>query len=148
MRPLDRLRLYEDVVEVPESAVMGETVLRQEGLLQHRKCLIEATVRLVREMGAWENPHVLCYQSRVGPGEWLKPSLLVTLRELAGRGRRRLLVIPIAFVTDHIETLHEINIEAREVAERAGITQFEMMPALNDHPLYIQCLADLVLKNV
>lgn len=109
---------------------------------------IEETVRLVVGHGAWKSPHVLCYQSKVGPAEWLKPSLPETMRALAGRGRRHFLVIPVAFVTEHIETLHEINIEAREEAKHLGVLQFEMMPALNDHPKFIECLADLVLKNV
>ncbi|HEV8537650.1 MAG TPA: ferrochelatase, partial [Bacteroidota bacterium] len=108
---------------------------------------IEETVRLVVEKGAWISPHTLCYQSKVGPTEWLRPSLGTTMRELASKGRRHLLIIPIAFVTEHIETLHEINIEAREDAKRLGIEQFEKMPALNDNPKFIQCLADLVLKN-
>lgn len=106
------------------------------------------TVGLVRESGGWKFPSTLCYQSKVGPAEWLKPSLGETLRELTSRGRRHFLVIPIAFVTEHIETLHEINIEARAEAVRLGARQFEMMPALNDSPEFIECLADLVLKNI
>src|SRR5206468_1837085 len=108
---------------------------------------IEETVKLIANRGAWSSPRTLCYQSKVGPAEWLKPSLHTTLRALAARGRKHLLVIPISFVTEHIETLHEINIEAREEAVRLGIRQFEMMPALNDDPIFIHCLADLVLKT-
>lgn len=109
---------------------------------------IEETVRLVMERGQWKSPHILCYQSKVGPAEWLKPSLLQTIRELAGRGRKHLLVIPVAFVTEHIETLHEINIETRAEAGRLGIAQFEMIPALNNHPKFISCLTELVMNNV
>jgi len=109
---------------------------------------IEETVRLVMEKGQWKSPHILCYQSKAGPAGWLKPSLLQSIRELARRGRKHLLVIPIAFVTEHIETLHEIDIETRAEAGHLGITQFEMMPALNDHPKFIGCLTDLVMKNV
>src|SRR5271169_3388768 len=109
---------------------------------------IEATVRLVRELGAWSNPHVLCYQSRVGPQKWLAPSLTGTIERMASEGQHRMLVIPISFLTEHIETLHEINIEAREQAESLGIKEFHMMPALNDSPLLIRALADLVLRAV
>lgn len=109
---------------------------------------IEATVRLVRELGAWPNPYVLCYQSRVGPQKWLQPSLLDTIDKLARDRVRSLLVIPISFLTDHIETLHEINIEARAHAEHAGIAEFHLMPALNDSPLLIRSLADLVLRVI
>ena len=109
---------------------------------------VEETVRLVVQKGAWKSPHLLCYQSKVGPSEWLKPSLNHTVRELASKERKHLLVVPISFVTEHIETLHEINIETREEAEHLGIKQFEMMPALNDHPKFIQCLTQLVMNNV
>jgi ferrochelatase len=108
---------------------------------------IEETVRLVVARGGWPSPHLLCFQSKVGPAKWLKPSLNETVRDLASRGRRHLLVIPIAFVTEHIETLHEINIETRAEAEGLGVKQFVMMPALNDHPHFIACLSDLVLKR-
>ena len=109
---------------------------------------IEETVQMVRELGAWPNPHVLCYQSRVGPQKWLQPSLTTTIEQMAHNGIKRILVIPISFLTEHIETLHEINIEAREEAESLGITEFHMMPALNDSPLLIRALADLVLRSV
>jgi protoheme ferro-lyase len=109
---------------------------------------IEETVRLVMERGGWRNPHVLCWQSRVNPGKWLEPSLGATLRPLAARGAERVLVIPISFVTDHVETLAEIDIEARALASQVGIRQFELMPALNDSPTFIRALADLVVAQV
>jgi ferrochelatase len=109
---------------------------------------IEETVQMVRELGAWPNPHVLCYQSRVGPQKWLQPSLTTTIEKMAHSGIKRMLVIPISFLTEHIETLHEINVEAREEAESLGVTEFRMMPALNDSPLLIRALADLVLRSV
>jgi protoporphyrin/coproporphyrin ferrochelatase len=109
---------------------------------------IQETVQLVRELGAWPNPHALCFQSRVGPQKWLQPSLPETIEKLARSGIKRVLVIPISFLTEHIETLHEINIETREEAEALGIREFHMMPALNDSPLLIRALADLVLRSV
>jgi protoporphyrin/coproporphyrin ferrochelatase len=109
---------------------------------------VETTVQLVRQLGSWPNSHTLCFQSRVGPQKWLQPSLLDTIDHLARTGAKTLLVIPISFVTEHIETLHEINIEAREHAKSAGITDFHLLPALNDSPLLIRALADLVLRAV
>jgi protoporphyrin/coproporphyrin ferrochelatase len=109
---------------------------------------IAASVQLVRELGAWPNPHVVCFQSRVGPQKWLTPSFTGTIERMAREGQRRMLVVPISFLTEHIETLHEINIEAREQAESLGIHDFHMMPALNDSPLLIRALADLVLRAV
>jgi ferrochelatase len=109
---------------------------------------VEETVRRVVERGKWSSPFTLCYQSKVGPMQWLKPSLIETVEQLSGSGRKHLLVIPIAFVTDHIETLHEINIEVRAHAMSQGVQQFELMPAINDHPKFIDCLADLVSQHL
>ncbi len=107
---------------------------------------VEETVRLVLQKGAWRHPHILCYQSKVGPARWLEPSLTGTISDLATKGVKNIVVVPVAFVTDHIETLHEINIEEREGAEKLGVERFVMMPALNDHPKFIGALADEVLK--
>jgi ferrochelatase len=105
---------------------------------------VEETVAAVMARGGWPNPHLLCFQSRVGRQKWLEPSLTQTLEKLPREGKKHLLVIPISFVTEHIETLHEINIEAREHALAHGVEQFEMMPALNDSPEFIAALASLV----
>lgn len=105
---------------------------------------IETTVRLVLEAGKWANSHTLCYQSRVGRQKWLEPSLVDAIAKLAKGETQRMLVIPISFVTEHIETLHEINIEARKEAEELGVKEFNMMHALDDSPTFIRALADLV----
>jgi ferrochelatase len=107
---------------------------------------VEATAELLMRRGRWPNPHRVCYQSRVGPGRWLEPSLGHTLRRLAAQGSQKALVIPVSFVSEHLETLSEIGIEARQLAEQLGIQQFEVMPALNDSPKFIEALADLVLN--
>jgi len=108
---------------------------------------IGETVRLTLAAGGWRSPHTLCYQSKVGPAEWLRPGLTETVERLAASGRKNLLVVPVSFVTDHIETLHEINIETRELAEDAGVERFEMAAGLNSDPTFISCLADLVEKG-
>jgi protoporphyrin/coproporphyrin ferrochelatase len=114
---------------------------------------IETTVRLVCEAGKkqypeWPRTHLLCYQSRVGPAKWLEPPLTGTVERLGHEGVKEMLVVPISFVTEHIETLHEINIEARADAAKVGITTFRMMPAVGDSPLFIAALKDLVLRAV
>ena len=106
------------------------------------------TVKLVMQRGGWKNAHTLCFQSKVGRRKWLSPSLVDTIDALAKAGEKHLLVVPIAFVTEHIETLHEINIEAREQAHHVGIEQFEMMPAVGDSPTFIAALADVVLRSL
>ena len=92
------------------------------------------------------NSHTLAYQSRVGPVEWLKPYTEDAIQELAAAGVNDLLVVPISFVSEHIETLQEIDMEYREVAEEAGISNFYRVPALNTHPVFINDLADLVME--
>jgi ferrochelatase len=114
---------------------------------------IEETVRLVCEAGAkqypgWPGMHLLCYQSRVGPAKWLQPPLTGTIERLGHEGVKEMLVVPISFVTEHIETLHEINIEARDEARKVGIERFRMMPAVGDSPLFIGALKELVLDAV
>jgi ferrochelatase len=109
---------------------------------------IEETVALLMKRGRWPNPHRLCYQSKVGASKWLQPSLRTTVRELAAEGVKELCVVPISFVSDHVETLGEIDHEARELAKHVGITQFEMTPGLNDSPKFIAALAELVMDAI
>ncbi len=105
---------------------------------------IRKTYELVVSRGNFGRRHHLCFQSKVGPQRWLEPSLSGMLAMLARDGVSHVIIIPIAFVSDHIETLSEINIEAREEAHRLGITSFAMTAALLDHPKFIACLADCV----
>ena len=114
---------------------------------------IEETVRLTCELGAtqfpgWPRTHLLCYQSRVGPEKWLQPPFTETIHRLGQEGVKEVLVVPISFVTEHIETLHEINIDGRADARKAGIETFHMMPAVGDSPLFIAALKDLVLRAI
>ena len=105
---------------------------------------IEETAALVHSRGGWTHRGTVCYQSKIGSRKWLRPSLHETIDKLAASGAKSILVVPVAFVSDHVETLSEINIEAREQALQNGIEQFEMMPGLNDNPVFIRALAGLV----
>ncbi|MGA7936263.1 MAG: ferrochelatase [Kovacikia sp.] len=107
---------------------------------------IEDCVKLIVENLGRPNPHILAYQSRVGPVEWLQPYTEDALHELAEQGVKDLVIVPISFVSEHIETLQEIDMEYREVAEEAGIENFHRVPALNTHPVFIDDLANMVLE--
>lgn len=107
---------------------------------------IEETVQLLMERAGWPNPHRLCYQSKVGASKWLQPSLHHTLKALAAERVREVCVVPVAFVSDHVETLGEIDHEARHAAHQLGITQFEMSAGLNDSPKFIHALGQMVQK--
>ncbi len=109
---------------------------------------VEETVALVMRRGGWPNYHRLCYQSKVGGARWLEPTLKATLRILAAQQVPDVCVVPISFVSDHVETLGEIDHEAREEAHRLGISHFEMTTGLNDAPKFIQALTELVLTCI
>src|SRR5437868_3543406 len=107
---------------------------------------IEETVQLLMRRGGWRNPHSICYQSKVGASKWLQPSLRATIRELASTGTKQVCVVPVSFVSDHVETLGEIDHETRELATRLGIEHFAMTDGLNTSPLFISALAGLVAR--
>ncbi len=109
---------------------------------------IEETVELLMQRGGWRNAYRLCYQSKVGASKWLQPSLRSTLRDLAAQNVKEACVVPISFVSDHVETLGEIDHQAREQAAALGIERFEMMAGLNDSPTFIAALADLVMNAI
>ena len=89
-------------------------------------------------------PHVLGYQSRVGPVEWIGPSTDQVIRDLARGGVEDVLVIPISFVSDHVETLYEIDLLYGDQARALGIRNFRRAESLNDFPPFLDALADLV----
>lgn len=105
---------------------------------------VGASVQRVVERLAVANPYILAYQSDVGPVRWLGPSTEQVLRRLGARGHKHVVVVPIAFTSDHIETLSELDREYAEVARHAGITHYERAPALNDRPRFLDALAEIV----
>jgi ferrochelatase len=109
---------------------------------------IEDCTRLIMKTLNRPNDYTLAYQSRVGPVEWLKPYTEDALKELGEKGIKDLLVVPISFVSEHIETLQEIDLEYREIAEEAGIHNFQRVPALNTYPVFIESLANLVVESL
>jgi protoporphyrin/coproporphyrin ferrochelatase len=109
---------------------------------------IGATMEQVMRRLRYSHPHLLAYQSKVGPVKWLEPSTEWVIRQLAARGDKHVLVIPIAFTSDHIETLSELDREYGHLAESLGITHFRRVPALNDRPAFLDAIADLVREHL
>jgi ferrochelatase len=105
---------------------------------------VRATVQGVLGRLPAGQPWSLSWQSKVGPLKWLEPATANHLPALAARGISRVLVVPVAFVSEHIETLHEQRILLRGIAEKAGICRYEVANALNDCALYARALARLV----
>ncbi|MBI5420603.1 MAG: ferrochelatase [Deltaproteobacteria bacterium] len=105
---------------------------------------VERTVAAV--MRAFpEIPHSISYQSRAGRAKWLGPDTASEVRRVGREGVRTLVVVAVSFVSDHIETLHELDIRLRATAEEAGIAKFLRVPVPNDSPTFIAALKDIVL---
>ena len=106
---------------------------------------VGATVQLVMQELNWSNPFRLVWQSKVGPLPWLEPGTEQTMEAMIKRGQKNLLLVPIAFVNEHIETLHELDIEyAKDIGEKLGAERIARCPTPNDHPVFIEGLAQLV----
>uniref|UniRef100_A0A2P2JHF2 Ferrochelatase n=2 Tax=Rhizophora mucronata TaxID=61149 RepID=A0A2P2JHF2_RHIMU len=93
-----------------------------------------------------DNEHTLAYQSRVGPVQWLKPYTDEVLVELGQRGVKSLLAVPVSFVSEHIETLEEIDMEYKDLALESGIENWGRVPALGCTSSFITDLADAVIE--
>ncbi len=104
------------------------------------------TVALIDGALGSRSPSTLAFQSKVGPVQWLGPSTPSVLRQFGRNGTTRVLVIPVSFVSDHIETLQEIDIQYRQLAGLAGIREFHRAPSLNVHPKFIAALAEISLR--
>jgi protoporphyrin/coproporphyrin ferrochelatase len=107
---------------------------------------VQETVRLVME----SFPGIrrdLAFQSKAGPVKWLEPSTELAIVRHAESGCCNLLVVPISFVCDHIETLYEIDITCAALARERGVENFRRAPSLNTSPIFIDCLAELVVRE-
>jgi len=117
-----------------------------ESLIDRGDPYLEQTLSTIQgvmeRMG--ERAHEVAFQSRLGPVKWLGPSLPDKLKELSTKGSPPLVVVPVSFVSDHIETLYELDIQHREIAMELGFTVYERAPALNTRPDFIAALAELV----
>lgn len=129
-----RIRLLYSAHSIPAKYVKeGDPYLEQT----------QTTVALVNKHLSDAYPSRLAFQSKIGPVRWLEPSTREVIEEFGRTGVERLLVIPISFVSDHIETLQEIDILYRQVAIKAGIKEFRRAASLNLHPKFIDALAKI-----
>lgn len=122
-----------------------ESYLKQgEPYLKHT----EKTVELVMKKIGNEQPWTLSFQSKVGPVKWLEPLTDQVIRDLGKKGTRQILLVPVSFVSDHIETLYELDILYKQTAQEAGIEHFARAPAFNTMPSFISALADIVAEKL
>jgi ferrochelatase len=108
----------------------------------------EAQVRLTArtvatQLGLADEDWIVCFQSRVGPLEWIGPYTDDEIRR-AGRDGVGIVLFPISFVSEHSETLVELDLDYRKVAEQSGVTCYKRVPTVSTDPAFIGTLADLV----
>ncbi|CCI47616.1 unnamed protein product [Albugo candida] len=109
---------------------------------------IASTTERVMDKLQIGNSHILAWQSKVGFLPWMGPSTSDVLKGFGKQGQQHVLAVPIAFTSDHIETLYEIDIEYAEEAKEAGILHFKRSPSLNDEPLLLKAMANRVKKHL
>ncbi len=102
---------------------------------------------IVDVLGTSDLDWSVCYQSRVGPLEWIGPATDAEITR-AGKDGRGVIVAPIAFVSEHSETLVELDIEYAHLADKAGVPHYLRVPTVSAHPAFIDALADLVMRTV
>ncbi|KAJ5992267.1 hypothetical protein N7451_007991 [Penicillium sp. IBT 35674x] len=106
---------------------------------------VAATVHAVMQRLKFSNPYRLCWQSQVGPSAWLGAQTSDTVMNYVKRGQSDLILVPIAFTSDHIETLYELDLEVMEEANSPGVKRAE---SLNGNPTFIQGLADIAHEHL
>ena len=102
------------------------------------------TVEAIMDRLGRQNPYRLSFQSKIGPVKWLEPFTNDVITDLGKQGIDDVLVVPVSFVSEHIETLYELDILYKKVADEAGVANFRRVPALNSDPTFIRALADIV----
>lgn len=107
---------------------------------------IKDTMDVVMKERNYSHPHHLCFQSKVGPVKWLTPATDTMIENLSRQGKKHLLIIPISFVSDHVETSFELDIEYRHVADENNIENYIVMEGLNDSELFIKALYEETIK--
>jgi ferrochelatase len=131
----DGVHLLFSAHSIPESYVRnGDPYLDQT----------KRSVELIMDRLGRRNPYQLSFQSKIGPVKWLEPFTNNVIVQLGKEGIDDVLVVPISFVSEHIETLYELDILYKKVAAEAGVANFRRVPALNSDPTFIKALAELV----
>lgn len=110
---------------------------------------VGATVHMVMQELEHSNPYCLVWQSKVGPLPWLEPFTDDAIKAYVKKGKKNFILIPIAFVNEHIETLHELDIEyCKELGEELKVESIKRALAPNDHPLFIKALSSVVVEHL
>lgn len=135
--PPERIHLIFSAHGLPLSYIKGGDPYEE-----HVKRSVTAVQNKLKHPG----PIHTSFQSKLGPQAWLEPASDVLLRDLGREGVKAVCMVPIAFVSEHVETLNEIDIQYRDIAQRSGIIEFHRACAVKCHPAFIRCLADQAQK--
>ncbi|MES1914676.1 MAG: hypothetical protein MHM6MM_006722 [Cercozoa sp. M6MM] len=132
-------------------SVPMQTVSKGDAYVGEIAASVEGVMQLVNQhlekQGKPHLRHLLSWQSKVGFMPWMAPSTETVIEQLGAQGEKKVIAVPIAFTSDHIETLYEIDIEYREHAEKHGV-QLARTEALNDSPVFAEALADIVVQHL
>ncbi|KAI9017811.1 hypothetical protein BC832DRAFT_589057 [Gaertneriomyces semiglobifer] len=109
---------------------------------------VAATVHGIMEKLGFSHSYRLIWQSQVGPRAWLGPKTDQVLEGYARLGKKNLLIVPVAFVSDHVETLFEVDLEYGHLAKKLGLTGFKRVESLNAEPIFLDAMADVVAKHL
>ena len=109
---------------------------------------IKKTVECVMKSRNFSHEYHLCFQSKVGPVKWLEPSTGNMVKALGAKRKRQLLIVPVSFVSDHIETLFELDVEYRRIAEKSDIENYVVMQGLNDSKTFVAALKELAVQGL
>lgn len=123
-----------------------KNIISKRGDPYQKHCILSAQ-KIIQELGDEIKDYLQCYQSRVGPLEWLKPYTEDAIRQ-AGKEKKAIIVFPLAFVSEHSETLVELDIEYKELAEKNDVPLYLRAPAVAENKLFINGLTKIVLEAI
>ena len=120
--------------------------MKKDGDPYHSQ-IIESVNEIMR-LRKFDREYFISFQSKVGPLKWLEPTTEKTIKELAINGKKNMLIVPISFVSDHFETLFELDKEYRKTAEDSGVENYFVTQGLNDSELFINALKNIVKDKI
>ncbi|MTI32198.1 ferrochelatase [Xanthovirga aplysinae] len=123
------------------------SVYHQKNQFCYRAQCFQTTRLLVEALNIPEEKYTVAFQSRLGKDPWIQPYAEDVIKTLAQNGKKKVLAFSPAFVADCLETTVEVGNEFKEIFEEAGGEHWQLVESLNNHPLWIECLKDMVLKN-
>jgi ferrochelatase len=122
-------------------------VYHKKNRLCYRAQCFQTSRLLAKELDIPDEKYTVSFQSRLGKNPWVKPYTDVVIPELATKGVKKVLAFSPSFVADCLETTIEVGDEFKEIFEKAGGEEWQLVESLNSHPMWIECLKQMVLKN-